>query len=114
MNELKTLKNINFNYEDIWDMKLGSPEDILKQEAIKWIRELKASDNEGESYCLTCRKKEVYCYCKACCNGNSCGKGCEKHGHKILTISDPYEPHGPEEVIIFLKYFFNITEEELK
>jgi len=36
MSVLKTLKDLNLNYEDIWDFEKGTPEEILKQEAIKW------------------------------------------------------------------------------
>lgn len=77
--------------------------EALKQEAIKWIKELEKYDNNEESYCLKCNKKADY------------SEKCNKHWNKyVLVISDPYEPHGPKEAIIWIKWFFNIEEKELK
>ena len=39
MTKLKTLKDLDLNYEDIWDWNKGTPQDILKKEAIKWVKE---------------------------------------------------------------------------
>lgn len=44
MTELKTLNDMDLNYEDIWDMKRGTPEDILKAESIKWVKEWKSDE----------------------------------------------------------------------
>lgn len=52
MTELKTLKDINLNYEDIWDLKLGSPEEILRQEAIKWVKSVYSYNPETKEWKL--------------------------------------------------------------
>ena len=39
--ELKTLKDIDLNIEDIWDMNKPDAVTALKAEAIKWVKERK-------------------------------------------------------------------------
>ena len=47
MVELKTLKDLDLNYEDIWDLNKGSPEEILKAEAVKWYKDLHRGFKNG-------------------------------------------------------------------
>lgn len=96
MNKLKTLKNL-----EIWELRRyfdsgqrlfktfehGYSESDLRQEAIKWIKELDyAMRHEGK------RMPEALC--------------------PFSHIKD-WQGHTGS-IIVFIRYFFNITEEELK
>ena len=51
---LKTLKDIDLNIEDIWDMNKPDAVTALKQEAIKWVKDIVNKDtlNMGDDpYC---------------------------------------------------------------
>mgnify|MGYP001605978019 CR=1 FL=1 len=115
--KLKTLKDLEI---EVIDQINGEPikhkmlieSEQLKQEAVKWIKELKKYENGTESWgtglCLICgflnRSFEKYL------NGTSAR--CEHDdSNKIYVDSDDGDF---EQTITFLKHFFNIIEEDLK
>jgi hypothetical protein len=107
MNKLKTLREIkqeDIDPKDGYEYNEGEIKiSRLKKEAITWIKELNKQSNG--------------CFCLTCCKGSdkynnlSCSN---IHWKNTLITSDPWEPHGTEESVKWIKYFFGITEEELK
>ena len=98
MKKLKTLKDFTdkecycwfppFYLEDECKKKRAIPEDLIKKEAIKWVKSLeKGLDEKG--------------YWEFELDG-------------IKWYGEPYEGHDANGAIMILKHFFNLTEEDLK
>ena len=104
MTELKTLKDLHFGLSDSKAKKLFKEEFIikeLKQEAIKWVKYLDLYDigeHEHITYsCLLCGFKGL--------------KECEyNEKHDKYTIND----FDRNSIRTFIKFIFNLTEEDLK
>jgi len=104
--KLKTLKDIKFeinlerdndnNFKDVYNIDLR---DQLKQEAIRWIKKMKIL--EQGNFCLRCMKHH-------CRNDNHISYLLEEHS---CGDDNAFEISA---VIIWIKYFFNIGEEDLK
>ena len=106
MTKLKTLKDLKKPIGAYLGCKMGLTEVVdfedLRMSAIKWVKEL--NENSEKSFCLTCHKGSDEF------NNLSCS---DKHFSNTLVTSDPYEPHGTEEAVRWIKHFFNITDEDL-
>lgn len=105
MTELKTLKDLQDKHskgeEREIDMNCWEWSDVLKQEAIKWIKEMKPLNSfcmkHGDSAYTEGTNCERECLCQDwCLDGELDGDDCEIEG-----------------VIKWIKHFFNITNEEL-
>ena len=94
---LKILKDITYYKRADGTSCEGYIPDIqeLKQEAIKWIKELKSKDGKGW-YCLNCQ------------SNNECN---EEHNQ---IYSSNYDGENISGAINMLIHFFNITEEDLQ
>ena len=96
--ELKTLKDIEF--EDLTYQGNCSEDDVrktLRQEAIKWVKLLKAEDNDDNLY--------MNGYCLEHMKVDNC----------LDTLGISWAECGDIIAVVnFLKHFFNITEEELE
>lgn len=99
MTDLKTLKDL---------MVSGTPnlvaKSILRDEAIKWVKELEKINVERyQEFCITCFKKvnsdEAY--------------DCYKLNH-FLATTDWEESSDFTCMIGIIKHFFNLSEEDLK
>ncbi len=93
MNKLKTLKDIDEDFvqkrgQHIFPKNyIGTK--LLRQGAIEWVK--KAQIKGNNFYCTICEKFNC-----------DCGS------------SDTFKIHHLDEVIKFIKHYYNLTEEELK
>jgi len=92
MNKLKTLKDFCFD---------EAVEFLLKQEAIKWVKELKKTFQK-DFYCL---KHNILHDC--------CEDDCSCPTNELLCNAD-YEATDSSGAIKIIKHFFNLTEEDLQ
>jgi hypothetical protein len=90
--KLKTLKDLPRVFN-------GISEGALKQEAIKWVKEIDCE------YCL-----DDVSYCCLLCWSKGLDECEGKKKHDKYTINNLDRPT----LLTFLKFFFNITEEDLK
>lgn len=82
---LKTLKDL-IETESMWTSGFANVKE-LKQEAIKWIKTIQGCHNL---------------------------KSANKIGKDLFVTSDMDDDYYADEVIAFIKLFFNISEEDLK
>lgn len=108
--ELKTLKELIYNT----DVGNAIEPNELKQEAIKWIKAMQERtikdiiSNTGKihhcdyikDFCLTCREQFEFD---------------DLHKHNEHIIENEYEDgRGTTDMIMFIKVFFGIADEDLK
>lgn len=93
--KLKTLKDIS--NED--DCGCCASKKRLRQEVIKWIKKMEGCSE----FCLRCGASHPYSGVKKC--GSS-------YGDSFISEYD-YETTDISGAIVWIKHFFNITEEEL-
>ena len=96
--ELKTLKDIVRECDTDWDAGVEYVVvHLLRQEAIKWVKLLKAEDNDDNLY--------MNGYCLEHMKVDNC----------LDTLGISWAECGDIIAVVnFLKHFFNITEEELE
>ena len=112
-NPLRTLKELEIEVIDqvgnqpVIHKKLIDSYD-LRQEAIKWIKKLQSAK---DSYCLLCGESFGVCH-----DFEETGnKPCEKASYGTTCLANyDYESSDITGAIVFLKHFFNITEDDLK
>jgi len=136
MNKLKTLKDIkpifdtrNLNSDafinpanQILAGKLWIPVEKLREEAIKWIKELRK--NRKITFCLIhqrdyniCQSKQKKEVEKLKMKGMEHSKAWEEVMKKWdcdYLVNAPYEQDDYTPIITWIKHFFNIKEEDLK
>ena len=105
MTELKTLKDLDWEQAEWWDedgegnIESGFDESgcigILKQEAIKWIKEIE-SNNLIDKNCKTCMENKT------------------KMIHQSDGIPIIFDESEQQLLIEWIQHFFNITNEDLK
>lgn len=82
---------------------------LTRKKAIEWVIKLRKATRH-ESLCLECMRPFRVCHDFEEIGDNSCGKA--SYGLNCLSDAD-YESSDISGTILFLRYIFKITDEEL-